>query len=371
MRVACVYINAGKGHYIPARAISDGLVKLGVEAPMVDFFDMIGARRLDRFNQWMWRWQLRFPAVERSLNGAADRSRLNRWLLPRLQWIFYRRHFSAYIRENHYDAVICTHYMPSQILSIFYQKLQAPTDVFAYASDVFFTPRIGIHPNLRKFYISTEEGRRQVVAAGLADEQVVLAPFPIQSSCVSAPQLTKQEARASLDLEDRFTILVNLGGEGIGTVALVEELELRGAAVQAVLVGGMQPKVRTRLEELKQQCKAVKIHVAGFVDNIYDYLYAADIVVGKAGINAMLEALYIRRPFLVTTLYYTVAEAAEYFERYQVGWYAPRVKDQADIIGRYIEEPMLLDEIQENFAHVPITFGSEGIAQDMIETVGG
>lgn len=369
MRVACVYINAGKGHYIPARAISDGLIELGVEAPMVDFFDMIGGRRLDRFNQWMWRWQLRVPAVERNLNHTADRSWLNRWLLPRLQWIFYRRHFAAYIRENRYDAVICTHYMPSLILSIFYRRLQVPTDVFAYASDVFFTPRMGIHPDLKKFYISTEEGRRMVIDSGLSDEQVVLAPFPIQSSCVSAPYLTKAEARTNLGLEQRFTILVNLGGEGIGTVALVEELERRGSRVQAVLVGGMQEKARTRLEELKHHCKVVTIHVSGFVDNIYDYLYAADIVVGKAGINAMLEALYLRRPFLVTTLYYTVSAAAEYFERYQVGWYAPKVEDQADIIGRYVEDPELLIDLEENFERVPITFGAEGIAKDMIETI--
>ena len=32
MRVACVYINAGKGHYIPAKAIGDALHAIGVEA---------------------------------------------------------------------------------------------------------------------------------------------------------------------------------------------------------------------------------------------------------------------------------------------------------------------------------------------------
>ena len=42
MRVACVYINAGKGHYIPAKAIGDALHAIGVEAVMVDYDELRG-----------------------------------------------------------------------------------------------------------------------------------------------------------------------------------------------------------------------------------------------------------------------------------------------------------------------------------------
>ena len=103
-----------------------------------------------------------------------------------------------------------------------------------------------------------------------------------------------------------FTLLINLGGEGIGTIAFLEALEQQGTHVQVVLVGGMREQEKREFKELAGRCRAVRVHAAGFVDNIYEYLYACDIVVGKAGINAMLEAIYLRRPFLVTTVYYTV-----------------------------------------------------------------
>ena len=75
MRVACVYINAGKGHYIPAKAIGDALHAIGVEAVMVDYFSLLGAKRFDAFNQRVWRVQLRFPLIERIVNRGADHSR--------------------------------------------------------------------------------------------------------------------------------------------------------------------------------------------------------------------------------------------------------------------------------------------------------
>jgi UDP-N-acetylglucosamine:LPS N-acetylglucosamine transferase len=98
-----------------------------------------------------------------------------------------------------------------------------------------------------------------------------------------------------------FTLLINLGGEGIGTIAFLEALEQQGTHVQVVLVGGMREQEKRELKELAGRCRAVRVHAAGFVDNIYEYLYACDIVVGKAGINAMLEAITCAN-FLVNTV---------------------------------------------------------------------
>ena len=266
MRVGCVYINAGKGHYIPAKAIADALRAQGVEAQMVDFFGMIDAPRLDRLNQRIWRWQLRFPKIEQFVNGRADHSKTIRKLFAAMQNVLYRRKFADWISLNRPDALICTHYMPSLTLPVLIRSLGLDIPVFAYASDVFTTPSAGLHEDLAKFYICTQEGVEHVTATGFPRDKTLLAAFPIQSSCVAATPLTKQEARAKLGLKQMFTLLINLGGEGIGTIAFLEALEQQGTHVQVVLVGGMREQEKRELKELAGRCRAVRVHAAGFVD---------------------------------------------------------------------------------------------------------
>ncbi len=369
MRVACVYINAGKGHYIPAKAIGDALHAIGVEAVMVDYFSLLGAKRFDAFNQRVWRVQLRFPLIERIVNRGADHSRFISWVLPKLEWLFFGRTVTAYIEEEHWDAMICTHYMPSMILPTFLKRLGRDIPIFSYASDVFFTPLQGLHPDLAAFYISTKEGADHVVKAGFPEERTKLRAFPIQSSCAGAEKLTKEAAREKLGLKEVFTVLINLGGEGIGTIALINALERQGTEVQVVLVGGVHKRAKKRLLEQAKLCRSVTVRTAGFVDNIYDYLYACDVVVGKAGINAMLEAISLRRPFLVTTVYYTVADAASYVVKYGIGWFERKAVQQAEIIRACIEDPALLDGMDSNFDGVPIRFGADEIARDVVKTV--
>ena len=91
----------------------------------------------------------------------------------------------------------------------------------------------------------------------------------------------------------------------------------------------------------------------------------------KAGINAMLEAIYLRRPFLVTTVYYSVADAAHYVVTHDIGWYEPHPERQAAIICSCIEDPALLAAMDRNFDSLPIRFGADEIVRDVVETVAG
>jgi processive 1,2-diacylglycerol beta-glucosyltransferase len=363
VKIGCVYVNAGKGHYVPAKAICDALNDEGVEAEMLDYFQMIGAPWFDHINQSVWRWQLRFPDVERAINSKADHSEIIRKIVIHIRKETYRQRFAKWAEEHQFDAFISTHFLSSLMLPL----LSEDKPVFAYASDVFFTPTIGLSEKLAKFYISSEEGVDYLAQHSFAKEKTVLAPFPLQSSCLKSPKLTKSEARSNLELKEMFTLLINLGGEGIGTIELIEKLEKKALNVQVVLVGGMKERDKKSFKVLEKRCKNVIVKVAGFVDNIYAYLYAADIVVGKAGINAILEAIYLKRPFLVTTVYYTVQPAADYLMKYNIGWFEQEVGNQVAIIERALKEKNFLESYDKAFEKVPIQFGSSFIAKDLIQ----
>jgi len=366
MKIACVYINAGKGHLIPAKSIADALAEKGIEIELVDFFEIIKDHTLDTMVQKIWRFQLKHPKFEIFINGATDRNgKIMTFLVP----IFIKRYKKNFIRwcELHKpDACISTHYFPSRMIPEILDNCGLQIPSFSYASDVFFSPTSGLTNKLRKIYICTLEGQQHILAKQLAPEKVELVPFPLQTGCLLAARMSKSQAREKLSLQNKFTLVINMGGEGLGTTCLIKELDKLKLEMQVVVLGGMDEKLRELFKVMGAQLHHVELTIAGFVSNVYDYVLASDIVGGKAGINTMVEATYFERPFLITCLYYTVFAAADFYEKHKIGWLALEIDKQVDIIARCIREPDILLQMEDNFKIVPITFGASGIADSMI-----
>ena len=369
MKIACVYINAGKGHFIPAKSIADAMVEKGLEIELVDFFDIIKDYGLDMLNQKIWQIQLKHPKLEIFINGTTDKNGRTMNLLVPFFIKRYKKDFLQWLELHKPDAFISTHYFPSRLIPEILDDCGLEIPSFAYASDVFFTPTSGLTNKLRKFYISTLEGQQHVLAKQLVPEKVELTTFPIQTGCVSAARVSKAQAREKLSLQNKFTLVINLGGEGIGTTRLIKKLDKLELEMQVMVLGGMDEKSRELFRVIGAQLKYVNLTIAGFVSNVYDYVLASDVVAGKAGINTMVEAAYFKRPFLITGLYYTVLAAADFYERHKIGWLALDVDSQVDIIARCMREPDILLQMEDNFKIVPITYGASAIADSIIKEV--
>ena len=243
--------------------------------------------------------------------------------------------------------------------------------VYYFATDVFSAPVATISDDIRRFYISTEEGADRVKAMGQRPDSVEVCPFPLQKNVAESPRLTKKEARSKLRLdESMFTIQLNLGGEGIGSIALLEGLYKEKLPVQIIVLGGISNKMRKRLERIGHHYSSspVKLVVAGFVNNVNEYLAACDMIAGRAGINTIVEAMYAHRPFMVTELVYTVIPSAEYIEKYKVGWNCTdNTPKQLDIIRKYVSEGSSIDELDDNFNRIPIVYSADKLASDVAD----
>jgi UDP-N-acetylglucosamine:LPS N-acetylglucosamine transferase len=128
-------------------------------------------------------------------------------------------------------------------------------------------------------------------------------------------------ARAELGLDDRFTALMSLGGEGVGgdPRALIERLQNEG--VQAVFLAGRNEALKAQLADLAERGARIE----GFTDRFALYLAAADVVVGKAGPSSVLGALAVGRPYIATA-YTALNERAvvKFLKARDLGGYAPR-----------------------------------------------
>ncbi len=372
MRAVCVYVDGGKGHYVPAEAVKEALEGMGHTVALEEFFDYLDIRWLGAINKWWWRKMLKNSKLERKLSRHNDSDTNGMETAVRFGIKHCERAFVSNMKESPVDFFFCTHPYASTVLSAMLKNLDMDIPVYYFATDVFSAPVATISDDIRKFYISTEEGAERVKKMGQRPETIEIAPFPLQANVANSPRLTKTEARARLKLSDMFTMQLNLGGEGIGSLALLESLYKENLPVQVVVLGGIDKAMKKKLERIENHYKgsSVKLVIAGFVNNVNEYLAASDIIAGRAGINTIVEAMYAHRPFMVTELVYTVIPSAEYIEKYHVGWNCTDdVAKQIRIIKDLVNDKEKIISLDSNFDKIPIVYSASKLAEIVVNDV--
>ena len=370
MKGLCVYVDGGKGHYVPAKTVKEELEKLGVEMMLEEFFDYLDIRWMGHINKTFWRTMLRFPALERHISKHNDtNSNGMEWGIG-----FANKHcwrmLKANLNEFRPDFIFATHPYASTILSEMLSNLNIDIPVYYYATDVFSAPKASICNKLRKFYISPEEGASIVKAMGQPGNTVEIVPFPLQQAVINVRNLDKKETRRKLGLdEELFTLQLNLGGEGLGSLHLLEALIKKNIPMQIVIVGGIDKKMKKKIDAFVERARNtnVKVFNKGFISNVDEYLAASDIVAGRAGINTIVEAMYAHRPFLITELVYTVIPSAEYVEKYHVGWNCfDDNKKAVELVLEHALHPNKLSLLDLNFKLIPIIYDACCLANKII-----
>jgi 1,2-diacylglycerol 3-beta-galactosyltransferase len=163
---------------------------------------------------------------------------------------------------------------------------------------------------------------------GLPVDSSFARPFPDDSE--------RRALRARLGLaEERFTVLVCSGADGSGGLdRRARAVAASGLDVGLAVICGRNETTRRRLAGLRD-ASGHHVPVLGFVDNMAEWMRAADIVVTKAGPGTIVEALCSGLPLLLT-------------------WYIPgqesgNLEWLVDIgAGRYVPHPReLIDTIAE------------------------
>lgn len=366
MKGAMLYVNAGKGHYIPAKALHDSLIKSGQESVLEDLFVVFGTNFWEFFCKYDWRFLLHHPRLEPIVHSATD----NRLSFKLIKWQgLNRKHLEAFrnwYEANRPDFIVSTNFIGGIFLPEAIRKIGVDIPIYQYAADVFDSPLTGINPLLTRMYVPSRIGCENVIRRGQPESTVSVCPFPLQTHFEEYELLSKREAREKLRLTDKFTVLMNLGGEGIGNTELLNELVSRNYDVQVVAIGGMSKTTQAAFDRFQRENPSFTFLRRGFVDNVQEYISACDLQIGKAGANAVMESMYIGRPFIVTEVLYAFRASRDFFERHKVGWCENNVEKQANIIGSlFLNQEMLL-EIQKRFDILPIEFGAAKFRDQII-----
>lgn len=182
---------------------------------------------------------------------------------------------------DEWDAIINTHFLPAEIISMLRKKRKVHTPQMTVTTD-FETHRLWINQPCDRYTTATDEGAAYLAHWGVPRETIDVTGIPIH------PAFAKPHDRdACLNkhglLGDRPIVLQLAGGFGVGPIQRIFESILSvEQPLEVVVVAGKNEKVRKQLDSIDPPTQH-RVKVIGFTTEIHELMTAADLVVTKPG----------------------------------------------------------------------------------------
>jgi processive 1,2-diacylglycerol beta-glucosyltransferase len=205
--------------------------------------------------------------------------------------------------------------------------------------------RAWAQPELDLFLITPEIAWR-LEEAGVDPSKILRCGMPIDPAFSALPD--RVTARRTLGLNsERPVLLVLFGGAGFGKPQrTLPELAKIGAMLDIVFIAGRNSKLRRELESIARALPQAK--VLGWVDNMHEWLAAADIVLNKPSGVAIMEAIAAGAPFLaIDPLPGNERRHCDLIEKWGIGKYVRRHEDLAMFIQNLLRNPQELHRMRE------------------------
>jgi processive 1,2-diacylglycerol beta-glucosyltransferase len=197
------------------------------------------------------------------------------------------------LREYRPEILICTHFLPSEIISLLkarerlaYRQAIVVTDFDAHA--------MWLCNHYEHYFVALDETRVYLTVLGIPAEKVSVTGIPIDPVFAQAKDKRAMRDKHGLK-QDRATILVSAGGFGVGPIdTLIRSLlQLRNKA-QVIAICGRNQELKGRLDQIAARLapdNPVALKVVGYTMEMDELMAASDLVLGKPGGLTTSEAL--------------------------------------------------------------------------------
>jgi processive 1,2-diacylglycerol beta-glucosyltransferase len=209
--------------------------------------------------------------------------------------------FIKMIKDYQPELAVCTHFLPSEIISWLKEKKRLTTQQAIIVTD-FDVHAMWLCHHYEHYFVAMEETKAHMQELGIPAEKITVSGIPIDP--IFAQHKDKAEMRRKHDLDaDLPAILISAGGFGVGPMEmLIESLKKLKNKVQVIAICGRNEELKKRLETTCGRLPAnypVKIFPVGYTTEMDEYMSAADLLLGKPGGLTTSEALAKGLPLVI------------------------------------------------------------------------
>ena len=301
-RVLVLSIKAGAGHLRAAQALEAAFAEEHpeVEVRHVEALEHTNAAFRRSFTGVYEELIKRLPSVwgmiyERMERKAVD-STMKRLaaLVDRLN----ARPLLEQVEAFDPDRIVCTHYLPAELLAPRRRKGKLDCPLFVTLTD-YDIHTMWIQQGVDGYFVATDEMEHALRAKGVGDATVDVTGIPIMPVFAKRyPAKAAMRRRLGLRPEPP-TVLVAAGGFGLaGIDETVASLADVADDAQLLAIAGRNEKLEAKLRAVAES-RPGRIVPFGFVDNMHELMAASDLAVTKCGGLTSSECLAMGLPMVI------------------------------------------------------------------------
>lgn len=196
------------------------------------------------------------------------------------------------------DAIVCTHFLPAEMLARQIRKGRVTVPVWLQVTD-FDLHRLWVVQGMAGYFAASPEIAHRMRAVGLSASRVHTTGIPIMPAFARAHD--RQALSATLGIDpDRPAYLVMGGGAGVGDLdQLADTLLSNGGDFQLVVLAGRNAVTLERLRGLAASKHAGRLIPLGFTRQVEDVMACCDLAITKPGGLTSSECLAMGLPMIV------------------------------------------------------------------------
>jgi processive 1,2-diacylglycerol beta-glucosyltransferase len=293
-KVLVLSASAGAGHVRAAQAVESALLELRVARTVrhVDTLDYTNKLFRRLYSKAYLDLVNNAPEVLGWLYDQLDKPWKNerrRLALDKLN----TRPFVKLLKEYQPEIVVCTHFLPAEIISWLRAKERLNCRQVIVVTD-FDVHAMWLCHHFEHYFVALDETREHMIKLGIPPGKLTVSGIPIDP--VFAAPKDKQEMRRKHNLApDRTTILVSAGGFGVGSIEhlMTSLLEMKHPA-QVISICGRNEEMKRQIDEIAARLPPaanVAVKALGYTTEMDELMAASDMVLGKPGGLTTSEAL--------------------------------------------------------------------------------
>ena len=194
------------------------------------------------------------------------------------------------IREYDPDWIVCTHFLPAEIVSDLKAngKLSCPQAIVVTDFDMH---ALWLCRNYEHYFVALDETMAYLETLGFPSEKITVSGIPI------APLFSETQSKAGMrekyGLDPEMpTVILSLGGFGVGRIdRLLNALRSIRRPAQILAMCGRNEELKRQLEAASNADDIVRVIAVGYTNAMDEYMTASDLIVGKPGGLTTCEAL--------------------------------------------------------------------------------
>jgi len=300
MKVLILSMTVGQGHNSAGNALAQYLEKQGHTYEVLDTYKFLNKLIGEAFDKGYTFMGRSIPKLNELIYESAERVSGKATMKNYFPFAFSdltKSKMQRYLEEKKPDAIVCT-IVFSAILMTQLKEAGALRDhvkLYGIVTDYALHP-FWEYTAMDYFVVSNELMVPSVVLRGIPKEKILPIGIPVREHFSSAEPQKKARERLGLQIEP-LTLLITSGGRGFGAVGELVAQADKMEGVQVIAVCGTNTMLKRKLESRKYKNT---VHIFGYLNNIDEYIDAADMIVTKPGGLSTSEAIAKKKLLILT-----------------------------------------------------------------------